>query len=151
IRFRLMTKAKHVSDLVTVASFDSEPEALKLKSWLEAGHVPAEIQDETRLQRYWVMVTPRAGIHGQTRKAAFDSAKALLLGSEAGPFLTGAITCPSCGSLRAQYPDLTRKNMIPALAGRLLMLLHFKEPNYYCEDCHFTWLNDTREAQLQRQ
>src|SRR5581483_6714783 len=49
------TMNKHKRELVTVATFDRKADAQELISWLEHEHLPAEIQDERRLQKYWFL------------------------------------------------------------------------------------------------
>ncbi len=130
---------KHKRELVTVATFDRKADAQELISWLEHEHLPAEIQDERRLQKYWFLAEPRAGVHVQTTKDAFARATSLMHQPAAAPLMKNAVLCPSCGSSRVQYPDLTRKNILPTLFADVFVLLHFVKHKYYCEDCHFSW------------
>ena len=135
-----MKTKNHARDFVTIATFNSKADAEMLKSWLVKERVAAHVQDETNLQKYWFMTIPKAGIHVQTPKDAYEKTQNLLASPEAAPLLQKAIRCPSCDSLRVQYPDLTRKNFLPTLLGQLFVLLHITKHKYYCEDCHFSWL-----------
>jgi hypothetical protein len=138
-----MAHRKHHNEFVTVATFNSLPEAQRLKSWLESEDIPIEILDETRLQKYWFFVAPRAAFHVQAARDSFETALARLHEPKAAPLLKRAVRCPSCSSLRVQYPDLTRKNFLPTLVGQIFVMLHITQHKYYCEDCHFSWQKNT--------
>jgi hypothetical protein len=53
--------------------------------------------------------------------------------------LRDVIRCPECHSLRVDYPQFTRKSMIPNLALGLASSVGMVEKEFYCEDCHYTW------------
>jgi hypothetical protein len=134
-----MKTRNHANAFVNVATFDTIQDAEQLKSWLINERVPAYVQDETKLQKFWFAAEPKAGVHVQTTKDSFEKVEILLDKTEAQRFLKNAVRCPSCHSLRVQYPDFTRKNFLPTLFGQLFVLLHITKHKYYCEDCHFTW------------
>src|SRR5262249_24055224 len=101
----------------------------------------SKIEDERWLQRLWFMVKPRAGVHVQVREAAMQTVRQRLETTpEARPVFDRAIRCPSCGSSRVPYPAMTRKNLLPTLVAHLLTLLRIQKREFYCEDCHATWL-----------
>jgi hypothetical protein len=141
-----MTNKIHKKDLVTVATFNAMSDAERLKSWLESEGLPAVVLDETKLQKYWFMTAPRTGVHVQTTRDNFEQAHAILNSLAAVPYLSFAVRCPSCGSVRVQYPDLTRKNLLPTLVAQIFVLIHVTRHKYYCEDCHFTWRAPNKPA-----
>lgn len=136
-----MEHKAHKKDLVNAATYSTTSDAERLKSWLKGEGIQAEILDETRLQKFWFMATPKAGIHVQVPRDQFERVAVLLQSEDTFSHLQSAVRCPSCGSLRVQYPDLTRKSVLPTLIPQLLVLLHITRHKYYCEDCHFTWPN----------
>ncbi len=119
-----MKTEKHASEFVTIASFNHQVDAEKLRSHLIDEGVAACVQDETRIQKYWFHAEPKAGIHVQTPKVSLEDARVVLDEPASARFLKRAIRCPSCASFRVQYPDLTRKNLLPMLLMQALVLLH---------------------------
>jgi len=122
-----------------VATFEQPVEAEELTSYLNGHGVKASIQDERRLQRFWFWTKPRAGIHVLVQADQFPAAHRLLEETTGQPLLQKAVHCPACGSPRVDYPDMTRKNFIPALTAQFLSLFGIAMREFYCEDCHHTW------------
>jgi hypothetical protein len=124
-------------DFLDLATFHSHSHADSLKSVLESAGLEVRLRDERKLQRFWFMAPQKAGIHVQVQQKSYAKALKTLEKHDLGAHK--AVHCPSCGSSRVQYPALTRKNVLPALAGGVLAALHLTEHKYYCEDCHYTW------------
>ena len=135
-----MQARTHSSEFVNIATFNHRPEAEALKSMLISEGVTAQVKDETNLQKYWFLASAKAGIHVQVTKECMEKAQKVMDQPEAKRFLQKAIRCPSCNSLQVQYPDLTRKNILPTLLAQLFVLLRITQHKYYCESCHFSWL-----------
>jgi transposase-like protein len=127
-----------------VATFDQKTDAEGLKCVLLQEDMPAEIKDETNLQRFWFMVEPRAGYHVQVPSQLLYKAHSILNRNPAAEFMRKAVRCPSCDSSRIQYPTITRKNLLPSLVTQVMVMLHIMKHKYYCEDCHYTWLKTPR-------
>ena len=49
-----------------------------------------------------------------------------------------AVHCPQCGSSRVEFPQVTRKFLMP-WAYAFLCAVGVCEKRFYCEDCHNTW------------
>jgi hypothetical protein len=145
-----MKTGTSLNNFVTVATFDAKSDAESLKSVLLQEDMPAEVKDETNLQRYWFMVEPRAGYHVQVPSQLMDRAEVILARRPAADLMRNSVRCPSCESSRVQYPDLTRKNIIPTLARQVLVALHVMKHKYYCEDCHYAWLKTPRRILRRR-
>jgi hypothetical protein len=126
-------------DFVNAATFNDESEAQELKSFLIGEGVDARVQDESRLQRFWFMSGSKGGIHVQVPKQQLGIVQQIVREPLSAPYVKKAIHCPSCDSLRVQYPDLSRKSILPTLFFDLFVLLHITKHKYYCEDCHFSW------------
>jgi hypothetical protein len=132
---------------VNVAVFDDLPPGQALQTFLDREGFNVRIHDERKIQRYWFFSPPRAAIQVQAREdVADDVTRFLETSPKARPLLRDAIYCPSCHSTRVQYPQMTRKFLLPTLFANLLVLLHFIDREYYCEDCHYEWATTPRPA-----
>jgi|SRR5882724_12193122 len=134
----MKTTSVSPGDFLDLATFHHPSAAKALKSCLEFQGLPVRLKDERKLQRFWFMAPPEAGIHVQVERKNFEIAQ-IILSERQLHGAQAAVQCPSCGSVRVQFPALTRKNILPGLVGWLLAVLHVTEHKYYCEDCHFTW------------
>jgi hypothetical protein len=110
-----------------------------LKRRLEEAGIPATIYDERKLQRAFLSPVSLAGIRVRVPHENFGPARALLAEwDKQDGALRDAIHCPQCGSSRVEYPQFTRKFVLPSF-GALLCPLGLLEREFYCEDCHYTW------------
>jgi len=50
--------------------------------------------------------------------------------------LEKAVHCPSCGSLRVNYPQMTRKFILPTVILHLGIIFRAIDHECYCESCH---------------
>jgi hypothetical protein len=141
-----MKPEKNPGEFVTVAAFNHQVDAEKLKAHLIDEGLAARVHDETRIQKYWFHAEPKAGIQVQTPKVSLEDVKLVMNEPKSARFLKRAIRCPSCASFRVQYPDLTRKNLLPTLLMQALVLLHLSQHKYYCEDCHYSWLEKPKKS-----
>ena len=124
---------------MTLASFDQQEQAGRLKARLEQAGIPCELLDESKLQRYWFLSKPHAAVKLRVEAADFDRALKLLRGLDASDdALRDAVRCPQCGSSRVEYPQFTRKFVTPTFV-EVFCLLHLMDREFYCEDCQFTW------------
>lgn len=132
----------HVSSAwINVATFDDPEVAQELCRLLRRESVEARMQDERRLQRNWFLTKRnRAGVHVRVPEPSFAFARDFLERSEAARHLAqAAVHCPSCGSPRVHFPQMTRKNLLPTLVAHLLVLVGVIRQEYYCEACQYTW------------
>ena len=129
--------------MVTIATFNEPSQAKHLKSRLQEAGVKADIHNEGRLQKAAFMSKPQANVKVMVDDQDFEKALGLMVQWEStDPDIASAIIrCPQCGSSRIEYPQMTRKNLTPALASVLFALKVFPK-EFYCEDCHFTWSNE---------
>jgi hypothetical protein len=126
-------------NMVTEATFNKPEEAEPLKERLEAVGIRAEIQDERKLQKYWFISDPLAGVHLRVDRSQYENAGRLLREWDASDgVLKNAVHCPACSSSRVEFPQFTRKFVSPSFYA-VLCALHIFERKFYCEDCHFTW------------
>jgi len=134
---------------MNVATFEGLEKAQALCHCLEMAGFEARIQDERRLQRYWFFSGQHCGIHVRIPTESLEMAKEFLEANpEAKRWMDDAIHCPSCGSARVQYPQMTRKFILPTLIAHLLVLIRVMERECYCEDCHNTWPMPSRDRSV---
>jgi DNA-directed RNA polymerase subunit M/transcription elongation factor TFIIS len=125
--------------MVTIATFNNSQPAERFREWLEHAGIPAKVLDQRLLQKIWFLARPYSSFHVNIDRDSFEQAHALL--SEAGEhsqLLAEAIRCPQCGSLRVEYPQMTRKFALPSLVAHGLTLFGIKH-EFYCQACQYTW------------
>jgi len=109
------------------------------------------LYDERKLQRFWFLARPIAGICVQVPEESIPAVREFVSTQpEAEELLRFAIHCPSCKSTRVHYPQMTRKNVLPTLVAHGLVSLGFLRHECYCEDCHFTWREGHRKLESKR-
>ncbi len=127
-------------DAISIASFNEAAKAQPLKHCLEEAGIPAEIHDESLMERLWFVARPLARIKVTVHASDYEKAIALLpiWNTPDGP-LAQAVCCPECSSHRVQYPQFAVHSLLPNIMIGLLAPLHVLTRQFYCEDCHFTW------------
>ena len=125
--------------MVTIATFNEQSKAKRLRERLEKAGVHAEVMGENTLQRVAFMSRPQANVKVKVEENDFEKAQNLMREWEAAdPEIGSALRCPQCGSAEIEYPQLTRKFLTPALASILFALKIFPK-EFYCHSCHYTW------------
>ncbi len=81
---------------------------------------------------------PRVTYRVQVRKNQFEGVTELLR-SKASSVLDRALHCPACGSLRVNYPQMTRKFILPTVVLHLGIIFRVIEHQCYCENCQEMW------------
>ena len=123
---------------ITVATFNQRAEAEPLKQRFEAARIPAEIHDESTMEKVWFVREPLASIRLKVPSARYEESLQLLRAWDADGALRNAVRCPECGSSRIEYPQFTRKFFLPNILG-LLSALGILQKEFYCDACQFTW------------
>ena len=131
-------------DPVNVLTFNEPEQAEPLRKRLQDAGIPAAIHDEGKLQKYWFISEPLGGVKVRVDKKDYQRAKNLLdkwdIEEDA---LRDAIHCPECGSSEVDYPQFTRKFLLPT-AYAILCKLGIAKTEFYCTHCHFTWPTSVR-------
>lgn len=123
---------------VTLATFNDLEHAQPVINGLKAAGVPANLRDETKWQRGH-LVERLASVKIEVDENEFEAAKQKLKELDANEhWLEQAVCCPECGSAEVDYPQVTRKFVLPTL-HTLLFKLGLAEKNFYCHTCHHTW------------
>src|SRR6185369_368319 len=123
-----------------LAAFNKLKSAQALVDFLQQHWFVVRLYDERKLQRFWFLARPIAGICVQVPEESIPVVREFLATQpETEELLGRAVHCPSCNSTRVHYPQMTRKNVLPTLVAHGLVSLGFLRHECYCEDCHFTW------------
>ena len=69
-----------------------------------------------------------------------------MLAAGAPDVLAQAIHCPSCGSLRVSYPQMTRKFILPTVLLHLGIIFRMIDHECYCEHGHYTRIRPVEKA-----
>ncbi len=131
-------------NMVTVATFNEPSKAEPLQQKLEKAGVRAEICDESRYEWFWFVTRPVAGIRLKVHKKDFENARRLVRewGATDG-VLRDAVRCPQCGASRIEYPQFTRKFLLPNLVG-LASVIGIIDKEFFCQECDYTWPKDAK-------
>ena len=131
----LSTKHKSWAD---VAVFEDENAGKLVETFLRDKGLEARTNDDKVFRAFLFLRPPRATFRVQVRDDKLESANELL-GASASNTLQMAIRCPSCGSLRVSYPQMTRKFILPTIVLHLAIIFRVIPHECYCEACHFIW------------
>jgi len=105
---------------------DAEP----LERRLREDGIQAETLDRKQLK----------GVELDVPAGQFEQAHRDLMAWDAAEgVLREAIRCPECRSLRVEYPQYSRKSILPNLLIGFMTLIGATKKEFYCQDCHFTW------------
>jgi transposase-like protein len=128
--------------MVTIATFNEPAKAKQIKQRFQQAGLQADVHNEGPLQQVGFMSRPQANAKVMVDDDDFERAQSLMIEWEASdPEIASALVrCPQCGSPRIEYPQMTRKFIVPALVG-VLCALRIIPKEFYCQDCHFTWSN----------
>ena len=121
-----------------VAVFETLDAGRTLETFLKEKGFEARTDDEKWFRYFLFLRPPKIVYHVQVRKNRFEEA-ARLLATAASPVLARAIHCPACQSLRINYPQMTRRFVLPTIALHLGIIFRIVEHECYCEHCHHTW------------
>ena len=122
-----------------VATFnDLEPAQQVLQRLQQAG-LPATLRDESKLERFGFMTPALAAIHIEVPTPNYlDARRVIDELDRSEDLLKQAVRCPECSASRIEFPQLTRKFVLPSLL-RFFMALKLVPRSFYCTDCHHTW------------
>lgn len=121
-----------------VAVFDRLDAGKSLENFLRERGLEARTYDDKLFRYFLFLRPPHVTYHVQVRTNQFaEAAKSL----EANPpaVLSMALHCPACGSLRINYPQMTRRFILPTILLHLGIIFRIVEHECYCEHCHHMW------------
>jgi hypothetical protein len=125
---------------VNVAVFEESNDAQVLEEFFKNKRIEVRTYNDRILQLLLFLCPPRATFRVQVRHGFFKYAIDLLEAEPDVPaILQKAVHCPDCGSLRVEYPQMTRKFFLPTLLLHLGIIFRVIEHECYCENCHYIW------------
>jgi hypothetical protein len=123
-----------------IAVFENLNDGQILETTLKNNGFEARIFNDKLLQLFLFLCPPHATFRVQVREGDFKNAMDFLdREPTVSTLLKNAIHCPSCDSLRVQYPQMTRKFFLPTLVLHLGIIFRVIEHEAYCESCHCLW------------
>lgn len=121
-----------------MATFNDRDHAQPVVNRLQQAGFHAQLHDETKWQKHR-LAEKLASVKVQVEENEFETARRQLKEWDATEhWLDQAVCCPECGSPDVDYPQVTRKFIMPAL-HMLLFKLRLEEKMFYCHTCHHTW------------
>ena len=124
--------------LITIARFSKPEDAHLLRMRLEAGGVPAYVQDEHLVQMDWLYSNAIGGVRVQIAGEDLESAQQILAEPPIDPLPSDRPVCPACASLQTAPDEFPRRISFAALwlAGFPLL---FSKYRWKCADCGKIW------------
>lgn len=130
-----------------VAVFEDLSDGQALEQFLVDRRLQARTYDDKAFRHFLFLRPPRVTYRVQVHANAFRAVTELLEKSpEASAMLERALHCPSCGSLHVQYPQMTRKFIMPTVILHLGIIFRAIDHECYCESCHNIWNLSKHEA-----
>lgn len=126
---------------VNVAIFENINDGRILETFLRDRQVEARTYNDKLLQNFLFLCPPRVTYRVQVRRDHFVQAEQAMNDAHP-PILEKALHCPSCGSLHVNYPQMTRKFLLPTVALHLGIIFRLVGHECYCENCHLTWTHE---------
>lgn len=125
---------------VNVAVFEESSDAQVLEALFENKKIQARTYNDRIFRLFLFLRPPRVTFRVQVRHGFFKYAMDLMEAEpRASAVLQKAVHCPDCGSLRVEYPQMTRKFFLPTLMLHLGIIFRVIEHECYCENCHCIW------------
>jgi len=123
-----------------VAIFENASDGKMLEMDLKNKGFETRTYNDKLLQCFLFLCPPHATIRVQVRGSEFKNAMYFVENEPAmATLLQKAIHCPSCSSLRVQYPQMTRKFLLPTLLLHLGIIFRVITHEAYCDSCHWLW------------
>jgi hypothetical protein len=124
----------------SVAVFENASDGQMLEMDLNNKGFETRTYNDKLLQCFLFLCPPHAIFRVQVRGNDFKNAAYFVDHEPAtSALLQKAIRCPSCGSLRVQYPQMTRKFFLPTLLLHFGIIFRVIVHEAYCEGCHWLW------------
>ena len=123
---------------MTLATFNDRDHAQPVVDRLQQAGFHAQIHDETKWQNHRLS-EHLASVKVCVDENEYEPAKRQLKEWDATEhWLDQAVCCPECCSPDVDYPQVTRKFILPSLHA-LFYRLGLEEKQFYCNTCHHTW------------
>lgn len=123
---------------LTVAMFEEFDASRGMAAFLKEKGFEARTYDDKFFRYFLFLRPPRVTYRVQVRRDHF-AAVLKLLNETAPPAADEALHCPDCGSLRVNYPQMTRQFILPTILLHLGIIFRVIEHQCYCENCQEMW------------
>jgi hypothetical protein len=135
-----MISSKIRQPWIDVAVFENAGDSQMLELDLKNKGFETRTYNDKLLQCFLFLCPPHATIRVQVRGNDSKNVAYFLHHEPAtSALLQRAIRCPACGSLRVQYPQMTRKFLLPTVLLHLGIIFRVIMHEAYCESCHWLW------------
>jgi len=121
-----------------VALFESFEAGRVLEIFLQENGFEARTNDDKWFRYFLFLKPPQIIYHVQVRKGRLGEV-IKFLETHAPAVLAKALHCPACGSLHLNYPQMTRRFVLPTILLHLGIIFRIIEHECYCEHCHYMW------------
>lgn len=128
-----------------VAVFENLNDGKVLEVFFKGQGMEARTYDDKMFRYFLFLRSPQVTYRVQVRQNHFEDATKLLQ-AKTPKVLDWALHCPSCGSLRVNYPQMTRKFVLPTVLLHLGIIFRIIEHECYCENCHAMWNLPERQS-----
>ena len=136
----IMICSRKMQPWVNVAIFENISDGQMLEMDLKNKGFETRAYNDKLLQCLLFLCPPHATMRVQVRGNDFKNVTYFLDNEPTtSVLLQRAIRCPSCGSLRVQYPQMTRRFLLPTLLLHLGIIFRAIVHQAYCENCHWLW------------
>jgi hypothetical protein len=133
-----MKHLHHHQPWADVAVFENLTDGQALTTQLQDQGFEARAYDDKAFRYFLFLRPPQITYRVQVRRDDAPAA-AEFLAAKKPVVLARAIHCPDCGSLRINYPQMTRRFILPTVLLHLGIIFRIIHHEAYCEACHFTW------------
>lgn len=124
--------------MITVSTFSKPEDAHMLRMRLEAGGVPAYVQDENMVQTDWLYSNAIGGVRVQIAEDDLDRAKEILQDPGIETELPSMPACPGCNSTNTAPDELPRRLSFLSLLVAGFPFL-FSKTRWRCAACNRVW------------
>ena len=130
--------------LITVRTFTTPEEAHLLRMRLEAGGVPAVLQDEYMIQMDWGISNALGGVRLQIDERDIERAREILE-DQGEPLPSDRPVCPACASIQTAPDELPRRLsfLSMVMVGFPFLIARHR---WKCADCGNTWNERTASS-----
>lgn len=128
-----------------VAVFEDAGDSQVLAAFLKDHGCETRTHDDKWFRLFLFLRPPRKTYRVQVREHHFEEVAGLLQGKSPA-VLEHAMHCPSCGSLRINYPQMTRRFILPTILLHLGIIFRIIDHQCYCEHCHAVWYLPAEKA-----
>jgi hypothetical protein len=126
--------------MITIARFSKPEEAHLMRTRLEAGGVPAYVQDENMVQMDWLYSNAIGGVRVQILEEDIDDARAIIQEPPVVDTTNDTQACPSCSSHDTAPSEFPRRlSFLSILIFNFPLPLRASKTRWRCQACRHSW------------